>query len=159
MGDAGHALPPASSAEQDHPVPADAPPAFKDTSASIQPDPVLPPDLVLPLDRDDLSAPEVPQAAAQAPTSSAEEEWRDVEAYIRVRLRGEGSRSGSDAATLSRTLRVVGIGFEDGERVILASDGPMCETEAILVRLIDSGLDVETREPISDVWAWLKQRS
>lgn len=99
-----------------------------------------------------------PLDPALPPLESCDTEWRDVDAHIRIRLRAEGARAGADAATLSRTLRVVGIGIEDGERVVLASDGPMCETEAILVRLIDSGLDIETREPISDVWTWLKNR-
>ena len=114
-----------------------APPEAAPTSATVLPFPVDP---------------------ALPPLQSADTEWRDVDAHIRIRLRADGSSPGSDAATLSRTLRVVGIGVEDGERVILASDGPMCETEAILVRLIDGGLDLETREPIADIWTWLKSR-
>ena len=58
-----------------------------------------------------------------------------------------------------RSVTVVGIGIEANERVILASDGPLCETEAIALRDIDSCIDLETGTSVPDLWSWLKSRS
>ena len=99
------------------------------------------------------------------PLDQPEVEWRDVDAHLRIRLRPLRSTgvSGADgasapAAPVVRSVTVVGIGVEANERVILASDGPLCETEAIALRDIDSCIDLETGTSIPDLWSWLKNR-
>ena len=82
----------------------------------------------------------------------------DLKIWLRA-ARATPARDGALAASpIDRTLRVVGIGIEDSERVILASDGPLCETEAIALRDIDRSIDLDSGEPIADLWQWLKTR-
>ena len=103
-----------------------------------------------------------PTDPALPPLEQPEVEWRDVDAHLRIRLRPLRSTEADDAsapaAPVVRSVTVVGIGVEANERVILASDGPLCETEAIALRDIDSCLDLDTGTSIPDLWTWLKNR-
>lgn len=93
------------------------------------------------------------------PLEPAEVEWRDVDAHLRIRLRpAAAATAGLDASAPWRTLHVVGIGVEGGERVILASEGPLCATEAIALSQIEGGIDLDTDQQIDDLWVWLKRR-
>lgn len=113
--------------------------------------------------------PPPPPAPASAPLDAAvlealdpvlpqnlppESDWRDVQACLRIRLRPNAN----DPEPPYRTLQIVGIGIEDGRRVILASDGPLCETEAVAIDDIADSIDRETLIRIEDPWNWLKAR-
>lgn len=104
-----------------------------------------------------------PSDPALPPLDQPEVEWRDVDAHLRIRLRTLQSAAAAGAsaqtAPVVRSVTVVGIGIEANERVILASDGPLCETEAIALRDIDSCIDLETGTSVPDLWSWLKSRS
>ena len=106
--------------------------------------------------------PTLPADPTLPPLEQPEVEWRDVDAHLKIWLRAARATSAGDgalaASPIDRTLRVVGIGIEDSERVILASDGPLCETEAIALRDIDRSIDLDSGEPIADLWQWLKTR-
>lgn len=88
------------------------------------------------------------------PNLPSESDWRDVQASLRIRL----EPNIHEPAPPFRTLQIVGIGIEDGRRVILASDGPLCATEAIAIDDIADSVDVETLLRIEDPWNWLKAR-
>lgn len=89
-----------------------------------------------------------------AKTDTEEVEWRDVDACLRIRLKARDDGIDQDF----RTLQIVGIGIEDGRRVILTIDGPFCAAQAIPIDDIRDTIDADTLERIDNPWNWLKTR-
>ncbi len=98
--------------------------------------------------------PSLPSAPVVVSFQPPEAEWHDVQACLRIRLQPRGD----EPEQPYRTVQIVGIGIENGKRVVLASDGPFCATEAIAIDDIADSIDQETLMRVNDPWNWLKAR-